>query len=207
MALNRNRAGLVANSVKRLLTFVLGLSTCLLVAMPQATAATVSVSIMNFGFNPVSPTVAQGSAVQWTQFDSTEHTTTSNALFWRSAHLSQGQTFQTTFWSAGSFGYHCELHPDMTGTIRVPLKASGTATAGWTIRWSSQSSTPTTRAFDVQIKRPGSTSFVGWRTDVTSRSAFFNPSKNGTYQFRARTRNLSNGKNSGWSPTKSVKIS
>jgi plastocyanin len=194
--------------VKRLLTVVVSLSACLLVGVPPAAAATVSVSIMDFGFAPVAPTVSQGSTVKWTQLDAgVQHTTTSNALFWRSARLDQGQTFQTTFWSAGSFGYHCELHPDMTGTIRVPLKASGTASTGWTIRWSSQSSTPTNRAFDVQIKRPGSTTFVGWRTDVTSRSAFFNPSKNGTYQFRARTRNLSNGKNSGWSPTKSVKIS
>jgi plastocyanin len=193
--------------VKRLILVLASVVAFLLVASPPAGAATVSVAIMNFGFNPMSPTVSQGNAVKWTQMDvGVQHTTTSDQLFWTSAKLNTGQSFQTTFWSAGSFGYHCMVHPDMTGTIRVPLKAGGSASAGWTIRWSSQSSTPSNRAFDVQIKRPGSTSWTGYRTDVTSRSAFFDPAKSGSYSFRARTRNLSNGKDSGWSPVKTLKI-
>jgi plastocyanin len=193
--------------VKRLMTLATVLLACALATAAPAGAATVSVSIMNFGFSPMSPLVPQGSTVVWTQRDvGVQHTTTSNQLFWRSARLDTGQTFRTTFWNAGSFGYHCEVHPDMTGTIRVPLLASGSSATGWTIRWSSIATVPANRAFDVQIKRPGSTTFVAWRTDVTTKRAFFNPATSGTYVFRARTRNLSNGKDSGWSPAKSLTI-
>jgi hypothetical protein len=112
-----------------------------------------------------------------------------------------------TFRDAGTFHYHCAIHTDMTASIRVPIKASGSSSTGWTLRWSGRTSTPTNRSFDVQIKRPGSTAFVGWKTNTKSRTAFFNPTTNGTYAFRARTDNLSNGSSSGWSPTKSVSIS
>ena len=94
----------------------------------------------------------------------------------------------------------------MTGKVQVPLKASGAASDGWTLRWSSLTSTPSNRAFDVQIKKPGSSSWTAFRTDTTSRKAFFNPTRTGSYGFRARTRNVSNGKRSGWSPTRTVKI-
>jgi plastocyanin len=181
--------------------------TAVLFVPAEAGAATRAVAIMGFGFNPSTVTVSQGTTVTWTQQDmGVQHTSTSNQGFWGSAHLNTGQSFSVAFHNAGAFGYHCAVHPDMTGTVRVPLTATGTSAGGWTLRWTNVSSVPSTRAFDVQIKKPGTTAFVVFRTAVKSRTAFFNPSHNGTYQFRARTKNLSNGKNSGWSPTKSVKI-
>ena len=173
----------------------------------EANAATRAIAIMGFGFNPSTVTVTQGTTVTWTQDDvGIQHTSTSNQGFWGSARLNSGQSFSSTFRNAGTFGYHCAVHPDMTGAVRVPVNATGSTAAGWTLRWSSLSSVPSTRAFDVQIKKPGATGFVAFRTAVTARTTFFNPSRIGTYQFRARTKNLSNGMNSGWSPTKSVKI-
>jgi plastocyanin len=173
----------------------------------DAYAATRAVAIMDFGFSPSSVIVVQGTTVKWTQDDlGVQHTSTSNQGFWGSARLNAGQSFSSTFRNAGAFGYHCAVHTDMTGVVRVPMNASGSTSAGWTLRWSSLSSVPSTRAFDVQIKKPGTTAFVAFRTAVMSRTAFFNPSRIGTYQFRARTKNLANGKSSGWSPTKSVKI-
>jgi hypothetical protein len=42
---------------------------------------------------------------------------------------------------------------------------------------------------------------------VTTLSAPFNPSANGTYRFQARTRIVSNGRVSGWSPVRKLAIS
>jgi plastocyanin len=175
-----------------------------------AVAATTGVTIQNFGFHLQVVTIAQGDTVRWTQKDAgTEHTSTSDQGFWHSPKLMLNETYSQTaaFENAGSYPYHCAIHTEMTGRVRVPMKAGGSASAGWTLRWSSLSSTPTHRAFDVQIKRPGSTSWAAFRTDTKTRHVFFNPAHNGTYSFRARTRNLSNGKRSAWSPVKQVKIS
>jgi plastocyanin len=173
----------------------------------RADATTRAVAIMGFGFSPASVSVSLGMTVQWTQDDvGVQHTSTSNQAFWASPHLNPGQRFSTVFRSAGGFGYHCQVHPEMTGTVRVPLTATGSAAAGWSLRWSNFSSVPSNRAFDVQIKRPGATSFAAFRTAVKTRAASFDPARSGSYQFRARTRNLSNGKDSGWSPTRTLKI-
>jgi plastocyanin len=176
---------------------------------PPAAAATVSVSISGFAFGPHSVTAAQGATVRWTNDDSVPHTSTSDHGFWGSPHIASGQQYaQTTaFMNSGTYPYHCMIHPDMTGRVLVPLKASGSASAGWTLRWSSLSSTPSNRAFDVQIKRPGSSTWAAFRTDTTKRSAAFDPAKHGTYSFRAHTRNLTNGTHSGWSPVRQLKIS
>src|SRR5436190_3841547 len=141
--------------------------------------------------------------------DNAQHTSTSDQLFWQSSHLSMNQTFSetTTFKNAGIYSYVCEIHSFMTGQVRVPLIAKGSATAGWTIRWSSLSSTPNNRAFDVQLKRPGSTKWESYRANTSARSSFFNPTRTGDYGFRARTRNLSNGEFSAWSPALTVTIS
>lgn len=192
--------------MKRLAGLIGGVVLMITVAAAPAGAATVAVSISGFAFSPTSPIVAQGTTVTWTNFDAFQHTSTSNQLFWRSARLSTNQSFSFVFRNAGSFGYHCEVHPDMTGTIRVPIKASGSSSTGWTLRWSSLSSTPTNRSFDVQIKRPGSTSYVPFRTDTKARTAFFNPPTTGFYSFRARLDNLTNGKSSNWSPVRTLRI-
>lgn len=176
---------------------------------PPAAAATTAVAIQDFGFHPQIVTVAQGDTVKWTQQDAgTQHTSTSDQGFWHSAKLDDGQSYSQTaaFKNAGTYPYHCAVHPEMTGRVKVPLKASGSAGAGWTLRWSSLHSTPAQRAFDVQIKRPGSTNWRSFRSNTKTRHAFFNPSRTGTYRFRAHTRNLSNGKRSGWSPVRQLKI-
>jgi plastocyanin len=181
-----------------------------LIGASPASAATTSVAIMNFGFNPPSVTVLQGDTVKWTQFDvATQHTSTSDQGFWHSPQLSTNQSYSqtTAFENAGRYGYRCALHPDMTGVVHVPLKASGAPSTGWRVRWSSLAATPSNRDFDVQIKRPGSSTWAAFRTDTTRRSALFNPTRTGTYSFRARTDNRSNGEHSGWSPAKALKIS
>jgi plastocyanin len=176
-------------------------------AAQPAGAATVSVNIQNFGFNPHVVTSSLGGKVTWTQDDvGTHHTVTSDQGFFGSRLLARGQTYTATFPNAGAYGYHCTVHPDMTATVRVPLTAGGSATAGWTLRWSTLSSTPANRVFDVQIKRPGSNTWAAFHAGTKARAAFFNPARTGVYAFRART-DVVHGPRSGWSPAHSVSIS
>ena len=84
---------------------------------PAGTAAEVKIS--NFAFDPSSLTVKVGTTVSWTNQDSAPHTITSDAGDWDSGQLSKGQSFSYTFDQAGTFAYHCSVHPSMTGTIVV----------------------------------------------------------------------------------------
>ncbi len=89
---------------------------------------TVQVAIQNFAFSPRTLTIAPGDTVVWTQQDSAPHTVTSDTGAWTaSADLGSGQTFSHTFTTAGTFPYHCAVHPNMTATIVV---ASSGATGG-----------------------------------------------------------------------------
>jgi hypothetical protein len=54
-------------------------------------------------------------------------------------------------------------------------------------------------AFDVQVKRPGSSQWSDWMTGQTASQGTFTPDVAGTYTFRGRTRSLSNGAATGWS--------
>ncbi len=76
-----------------------------------------SISIVDFAFQPNALTVDSGMTVTWTNNSVyTTHTVTSNTgLF--DATLSPGATFKFTFNMKGSFGFHCKIHPTMTGTI------------------------------------------------------------------------------------------
>ena len=60
------------------------------------------------------------STVYWTNDDSIQHTVTSDeeGLF-DSGPLSPGDTFDNAFDSPGEFGYHCSIHPFMTGRVMV----------------------------------------------------------------------------------------
>jgi plastocyanin len=84
------------------------------------------VSIQNFAFVPVSVTVPAGTMVIWTNQDSAPHQVISdatplfsNGAIFTSSQLNQGQTFSFTFNNAGTYLYHCGIHPFMKGTITV----------------------------------------------------------------------------------------
>jgi plastocyanin len=75
-----------------------------------------------FGFSPESLTVAVGTTVVWTSASSAPHTVTSNTGAFDSgiSHpLEQGQTFSFQFKQAGTYTYHCQIHPSMIATIIV----------------------------------------------------------------------------------------
>ena len=94
-------------------------------ARPAAHAhATMPVTIQNFAFSPQTITVAPGTTVIWTNKDNVDHTVTSDTGAWPdSGSLATNQTFSHTFTKAGTYPYHCSIHPSMTA--RVIVSSSG----------------------------------------------------------------------------------
>ena len=71
-------------------------------------------------FNPDSPSVAAGTTVTWVwDDDSASHTVTADGNQFDSGLQSKGAKFTFTFKSAGTYKYHCSVHPQMLGTIKV----------------------------------------------------------------------------------------
>jgi plastocyanin len=81
---------------------------------------TKTVLIKNFSFNPAQITIKRGTKVRWINRDSTTHTATANKKrSFDSGRLRPGQSYTHTFKRAGKQRYHCEIHPDMMGSIVV----------------------------------------------------------------------------------------
>lgn len=78
-----------------------------------------SVTIANFAFSPKTLTVKMGTKVTWTNMDSVTHTVTADQGAFNSGPLASGNNFSFTFTKAGSYAYHCMIHPTMMATIVV----------------------------------------------------------------------------------------
>ncbi|GAA2833557.1 cupredoxin family copper-binding protein [Kitasatospora sp. CM 4170] len=89
-------------------------------ASGSAAAGQVTVTIKNFLFNPATFTVAPGAKITVTNQDSAGHTLTAINKEFDTGLLEQGQSATITAPSApGSYAYHCDIHPNMTGTLVV----------------------------------------------------------------------------------------
>lgn len=83
-------------------------------------AETNTVEISNFAFTPANITVKKGTEVTWTNKDSVVHTVSGDTSDGpNSSSLSNGDTYSFTFNTAGTFGYHCNPHQSMHGTVTV----------------------------------------------------------------------------------------
>src|SRR3954451_13520024 len=91
---------------------------------PTATGTSVSIvsgssTLTTTAYAPHPVTGAVGGTVTWTNNDSVAHTSTANNTAWNSGTIAPGGKFSMTFPSAGSFPYHCSIHPGMVGTVTV----------------------------------------------------------------------------------------
>jgi plastocyanin len=93
-------------------------------------AAAGSVTIRDFSFGPKAITVHVGDTVTWANAGPTDHTATADDGSFDTGDLKAGQSGSHTFASAGTFAYHCTLHPFMRGTVQVVAAASAPATSG-----------------------------------------------------------------------------
>ena len=78
-----------------------------------------AVTIQNFAFGPATVSVPVGTTVTWTNADSATHTVTADDGSFDSSSLASGATFSQTFATAGTFAYHCKIHPNMKATVEV----------------------------------------------------------------------------------------
>ena len=79
-----------------------------------------AVNIENFKFTPAAITVHQGTTVTWTNKDDEAHTVFFAFDGSKSPLLVNGSnTYTKTFTTAGTFTYHCTIHPFMTATVTV----------------------------------------------------------------------------------------
>ena len=76
-------------------------------------------TIKDFSFQPATISVSVGSTVTWTNADTTGHTVTADDGSFDSKSLASNATFSQTFAKAGTFAYHCAIHPGMKGTVTV----------------------------------------------------------------------------------------
>jgi plastocyanin len=78
------------------------------------------VSIANFKFVPASLTVKLGTKVTVTNNDSTAHTfTADNGDSFDTGHIDPTASMTVVLSEAGTFKYHCSIHPFMHGTLVV----------------------------------------------------------------------------------------
>jgi plastocyanin len=83
------------------------------------TFAANSVSIVNMSFSPASLTVTAGTSVTWTNNDGMTHTVTADDDSFDSGNITMGTKYSRLFSTAGTYTYHCTIHPTMKGTIIV----------------------------------------------------------------------------------------
>jgi plastocyanin len=77
-----------------------------------------AVTIDNLAFTPAALNLKTGQQVTWTNKQDIAHTATADGGAF-DHQMPPGATFSFTFDKAGSFPYHCTIHPSMTATIQV----------------------------------------------------------------------------------------
>lgn len=81
-----------------------------------------SVSVVEFAFSPATVTIKVGQTVAWTNNGQVAHNVTADDGSWSSGLLNgatnsggygtgSGGSYGHTFNTAGTFGYHCSVHP------------------------------------------------------------------------------------------------
>jgi len=119
------RSGDVVLGVATVLTLLLFIAACSSssdttssTAAP-AVAGAAQVVMKDIAFDPSSVTIKVGGTVTWTNEDGVTHTVTADNGEFDSGELAQGDTFSFTFEQAGTYPYHCTIHPNMTATVIV----------------------------------------------------------------------------------------
>ena len=116
--------GVVFMIAVMLIAFVLFLTPS--AAVPLATEGVNEIIIKDQVFSPMIVNIDKGTKVTWTNLDSVPHQIKSDPhpghtdlSSLSSDPLNYNQTYSYTFAREGVFEYHCEVHPEMNGTIVV----------------------------------------------------------------------------------------
>lgn len=85
----------------------------------SAAAGDVSVAIGGFAFGPADILAKVGQTVTFTNSDSAPHTATLDDGSCTTPNIANGGSDGLVFNAAGTYPFHCRLHPSMKGTITV----------------------------------------------------------------------------------------
>ncbi len=85
---------------------------------PSAATATVAVTIADFAF-PSTIDAKVGDVIGFTNKDSAPHTATLDDDSCTTDNIAKGASAGLTFSAAGDYPFHCRIHPNMVGTIKV----------------------------------------------------------------------------------------
>jgi uncharacterized membrane protein len=87
-------------------------------------------------FNPPQLSVRAGDTVEWRNQDIFAHSVTANDGSFDSGLIAPGSTWKKTFDVAGTFGYHCRPHPNMTASVQVGgVPATDSHSAVQNLKW------------------------------------------------------------------------
>jgi plastocyanin len=195
----------------RRITLVVLAGLFLAVSVVPAAAVTKTVAVVDFAYNPQSQKITQGDTVVWQNTGTRTHTATQDAplSLFNTGNIGPGTTsVGKTITAAGSYPYHCTIHPSMVGSIKVPIKVlptTGTTATTFTVTIATQAA-PTGFVYDVQQKI-GAGAWAAWRTGVTTATTTFMATSAGTYAFRSMLRRVSTGAKSKPSPGKAITVS
>jgi plastocyanin len=158
-----------------------------------AAASDQTVNVVYPNFTPASFTIALGGTVTWhnAETGTLDHTSTSNlGGYWSRNLPDHGANGVVLMDAAGTYAYHCAIHPNMTGKVAVKMAASPTsgtaASTIFNIQWA-EALADLGWGYDVQKRKKGGT-FKTWKSGVSATHAFFDPTKTGKFQFRMRLR-------------------
>lgn len=174
----------------------------------KGSPGTNEVWIQGMAFNPSSITVKEGTTITWTNKDGTAHTVTSDANLFNSGEISSTKTYTYTFLTAGTYQYHCSIHPSMTAKVIVtsPQTASAsvsidnmsyspvtiTVKAGTIITWTNNDSVEHTVTSDSGLFDSGAISTPGLYTNGGTFSYTFAVA--GTYPYHCTYHSSMTGK-------------
>ena len=138
-----------------------------------------SIAITDSGFTPASFRLAVGGTLTFANNGKAAHTVTATDGSFDSDMIRSGGTWAHTFNTAGTFSYHCILHPTMKGTVQVVGVSSGgsnnssggasTAAAGM----ESQAAASATDATTTSVESRKTSALLAVAVDVVDNQ--FNP--------------------------------
>ncbi len=116
----------MGGAIRRSLGLSLASGILALMAAPMVLAADATIPIADFAYPPAT-TVDVGDSVTWNNTSGVAHTATADGGAFDTGNIADGASASVTFDAAGTFPYHCAIHPAMTGSIVVQAVGSGGA--------------------------------------------------------------------------------
>ncbi len=174
-----------------------------------AVSCSKNVAVADFSYTPDQVKAVQGAVICWSFSGPSNHSVTDSTgmgLF-DSGQLGPGGSFSHAFDSAGTYPYHCTVHAAMKGSVEIPVNITprtGGLHRTFTVAWSTVQPAPNV-VFDVQLRSPGR-HWRSWEKGVTAVSGDFLPRFLGRYSFRARMRDATTGKHTGYSPVETIRV-